>query len=244
MNKMVHSPYFNQREDIIQLFTYLKKNIKASGSKELDREKVFRFVFKDEVFDEQKLRYKTSFLLSIVKRYLIQIELEKDNIQSQQYLYKGMRKKGLEVFFAKELSNAAQLLEKGRYRDSHFYLKKYQLGMDDAISKMPQRRIGEMNFQSIGDDLNVSYISSMLRLSCNIQSHKTISGQVYDLNLLKEVLLLIESGKYIDIPAVALYYRSYQAIEFLKNNDIKNSELNFNELKKLINQYLEIIFAF
>ncbi|MEM1321012.1 MAG: hypothetical protein AAGG75_12235 [Bacteroidota bacterium] len=240
LGKMVRSSYFNQREDVVRLFSYLEQKMKTAGSRELEREKVFRFVFKKETFDQQKLRYTTSFLFNIVKRYLIQVELEADKIQAQQYLYRGMRKKGLEVFFTKELSNTTALLEKGRYRDSHFYLKNYQLGMDDAISKMPQRRIGAMNFQSIGDFLNISYLSSMLRLSCNIQSHGTISGQVYDVNLLKEVLSLIQSGQYIDIPAVALYYRCYQAIEFLKNGDLHHSELNFNELKMLINRHWKL----
>jgi hypothetical protein len=64
----------------------------------MSREKVFSKVYA-EGFDENKLRHTTSFLLKILKKYLTQVEFENDQVQTQQYLCKSFRKKGMEVFF-------------------------------------------------------------------------------------------------------------------------------------------------
>ncbi len=235
--KFSHSPYYNQRNDAIRLFEYLDDAIHNLKPTALHRELVFKHVFLNETFNEIKLRHTTSFLLKILKKYLSQSELENDIIQSHLSLCKSLRKKGLGVFFEKEIANAHQLLENESQRNSKYYFQKYQLGMEEAIYTMPQRRSGDMNFQSIADQLTISYISSVLRLSCNMQSHQTMSGQVYDLNLLHEVLQLIASGTYLEVPAVALYFRCYSAIENLEKNEIERSESHFEQLKLLIDRH-------
>ena len=116
--------------------------------------------------------------------------------------------------------------------------------MEEAVFTMPQRRSGEMNFQAIADQLSISYISSMLRLSCNIQSHQTLSGQVYDLKFLPEILTLLESGEYLKVPAVTLYYHCYRAIESLGNvlpdqatENSLDAAADFQQLKTLIQKH-------
>ena len=238
--KFVRSPYFNQREDIVRLFDYLDFVLHHSKPKALDRKKVFTSVFPTETFEEKKLRHITSFLLKITKRYLAQAESQNDPVQMQQYLCKSLHKKGLGTFFEKELFNAQQILEKETFRDSKYYFQKYQLGLEEAMFTMPQRRSGEMNLQSTANQLTISYISSMLRLSCNIQSHQTMSKQVYDLKLLPEVLALIESGFFLDVPSIAVYFRCYSAFEWLEKNQIEASENNFEELKHLIAKHWKL----
>ena len=232
--KFVRSPYFNQREDIIQLFDYLDIALNNLKPRDLDRKIVFDRVFPDESFDEQKLRHTTSFLLNILRKYLAHSASQDDPIQNRYYLCRSLRKKGLRVFFEKVLAQTQDLLENNTERDSKFYFQKYQLGLEEAIYTMPQRRSGEMNFESTGRQLTISYISSILRLSCNIQSHQTMSKQVYDLKLLPEVLALIEAGNYLEVPAVSVYYHCYSAIENLEKSQIEKSESNFKQLKSLI----------
>ena len=246
--KFVRSPYFNQREDVIQLFDYLDEVFSKFSPVALHREQVYNKVYPQESFDEKKLRSTAFSLLKILKRYLVQSELETDAIQSQQYLCKALRRKGLEVFFEKEITNTRNVLEKKTYRDSKFYYQKYQMGMEEALHTMPQRRSGEMNFQTNAELLNISYISSLLRLSCNIQSHKTMSGQVYDLELLPEVLAKIETGAYVNVPAVNLYFHCYKSIEGIenlsveqqKNNSLTSSEIHFQQLKKLMEEHWKL----
>ena len=238
--KFIRSPYFNQREDIIILFDYLQKKMQPFRPEALERTLVFKKLYPKQSFDEKQLRHVTSFLLKNLKKYLAHAELEEDQIQSQQYLCYALRKKRMESFFEKELSNSQKNLEQTSFRDSTFYLKKYQLSMEEAIHAMPQRRSGEMNFQSIADQLSISFISSLLRLSCNIQSYKTISGQLFDIKLLPDVLKTLDQGAYADVPAISLYYHCYNAIENLDQKNIIASEESFQKLKMLIQKHWQI----
>jgi len=238
--KFVQSPYFNQREDVVQLFTYLEPAIKKLALSDLDRRKVFKAVYPKEAFTEKRLRHTTSVLLKLVKKYFIQLELENDTISSQQYFYKSLRERDLPVFFEKEWSTANVLLEKESRRDGAFYFQKYKLDLEGLLHTMSQRRTGEMNFQNVADQLTIFYISGILRLCTQIQSHRTLSKQVYDLKLLRQVLDFIAEGGYEDIPVVSLYYHGYKSIECLEQEDLPNSETHFQKLKSLIAEHWQL----
>ncbi|MFK8006087.1 MAG: hypothetical protein AB8H03_06935 [Saprospiraceae bacterium] len=238
--KFVRSPYFNQREDVIKLFDYLDEAIHLLPPIAMNREKVFSQVYSD-VFDEKKLRHTTSVLLKVLKKYLLQAEFENDKIRTQQYLCKSFRKKGMEVFFEKELIQNRVVLEKEIYRDGKFYFKNYELGMEEAGFTAAHLRKENKNFQSTADHLTISFVANMLQLGCEIQSHQTMSKETYDLKLLPQILNLIAAGSYKDIPVVNLYFHCYNAIENLKNNTITKSENHFQELKKLIYKHWKII---
>ena len=171
--KFVRSPYFNQREDVVRLFDYLDRVLLTQPPSAIHRKKIYNNVYPNESFNEKKLRSTFFTLLKILKKYLALAEWETDPIQNQQYLCKSLRKRGLEVFFKKELINTRKLIENETHRDSKFFQQKYQLETEEALFTMPQRRSGAMNFQNHAELLNTSYISNLLRLSCNIQSHKT-----------------------------------------------------------------------
>jgi len=192
--KFVKSPYYNQRTDVVLLFDYLDRAIHFLQPIDMNREKVFSKVYSEE-FDEKKLRHTTSHLLKILKKYLIQIEFENDDFQTQQYLFKSFR----------------------------------------------HLRNENKNFQSTADHLTISFVASMLRLGCEIQSHQTMSKEVYDLKLLPQILDLIAAGEFKDIPVVNLYFHCYNSIENLKNNTITKSETHFQEFKKLIHQHWKLI---
>ena len=239
--KFVRSPYFNQREDVIRLFDYLDKAINSLSLAALDKEKVFAEIYPEEIFNTNKLRHTTSVLLKILKKYIIQTELQNDVIQNQQYLYKGFRKKGLDTFYEKEIKVSRNLLEKEIYRDSHFYFRKYEIGMEEATFGIAQRRTEAKDLQPITNDLTIAFIASMMRLSCEIQSHQTLITQTFDLKLLSKILKLIEEGDYDEIPLILLYYHCYNSFGDLNNNKIAKSEIHFDKLKKLIQQHWELI---
>lgn len=231
--KFVRSPFFNQREDVIQLFDYLDKAIHTLSPSAIDREEVFQQVY-DRTFDEKKLRHTTSVLLKVLKKYLIQAELEEDNLQAQQYLCQSFRKKGMDVFFEKALGHNRKILENENYRDGKFYFKNYELGVLEANFTAAHLRQENKKFQSIADHLTISFVINMLQLGCEIQSHQTMSQEIYELKLLPNILAIIEEGMFKDEPIVNLYFNCYNAIDHLEKNEIDQSEKYFEAFKKLI----------
>jgi len=239
--KFVRSPYFNQREDVIRLFDYLDEMLGALKVENLDRKLVFKAVYGMETFEEQKLRHTSSVLLKLLKKYLVQLELEKDKMQHQAYLCKAYRQKSLDTFFEKALLQGRQDLEKETYRDSAFYYKHFEWAMEEAVFTVSYRRNEHKQFQTIADHLSISFIANLLRLKCEIQSHQTMSEQVYNLQLLPKVLKLLAAGEYLDIPIVALYYHCYSAFDALEQNEVVLSEKHFHSLKELIHTHWTLI---
>jgi hypothetical protein len=105
-------------------------------------------------------------------------------------------KKEWKFFFEKELTQSRAILEKENYRDSKFYFKNYELGLEEAGFTAAHLRNENKNFQATADSLSISFVANILKIGCEIQSHQTMSEQVYNLKLLPQVLDLIESNKF------------------------------------------------
>lgn len=238
--KFVRSPYYNQREDVVLLFDYIDGALADVKPEILDRERVFEVVYPHLAFDDKKLRQVNSCLLQILKRYLAQAEWEADGVSVKQYLCESLRKKGLESFFEKELSNARSLLAKEPFEDRDFYFQKYKIGIEDIVFTS-QRKSEETNFHAIVAPLNIFYISEILRLACAMQSNKTISGQDQELKFLPQILAFLETGEYLEEPVVGLYYFSYKAQEELDKGNTVASEKNFQQLKNGINENWQLL---
>ena len=237
--KFVHSPYFNQREDIQRLNAYLEDAIKHLPRTALSKELVFAEVYKDEKFNEKKLRHSRSVLFRLLKKFLGQKEYEGEAVHAQQYLCSALRKKGLTNFFEKELEKTYALIEANHFRDSNYYQNKFELWVEESIVQSPQNRSDTTNFQSSADQISIAYISRILRISCNIQSLQNMASPISELKLLPGILDIVQSGEYLHIPAVAIHYHGYRALEYLEQH-IEKSEMHFEALKDLIHTHWQL----
>ncbi|MFK7934955.1 MAG: hypothetical protein AB8G22_15705 [Saprospiraceae bacterium] len=229
--KWVRSPVFNQREDVIQLYDYLHKNLHRPSPRLLDKEVVFSSVFVNEKYDGKKLRYTTSFLLKCIKQYFSYQRYIADNFRQQLDLCYALRERGLDKYFAKEWNEVERIQQKNPLRNAHFHYQNYQLQEEQYHQITQQRRSKAMDFAPLTNELTTFFIADLLRQSCNILTHNIQTQQAVSIQLLAEVLQHVEQHDYSNAPAVLIYYHSYSA---LKNLD---EEHHFEQLKKYIHDY-------
>ena len=242
LRKFVRSPYFNQREDVTRLFDHFDQvlNNKKGGS--VKKEDVWKAVFPKQKFNDKTLHYTASFLLKTIRRYLAQSEAQEDALQQQFNLCLALRKRGMEKSFQKKLLAMGALQQKQNRRNTRYHFDRYQFEMYLSSLTMQQRRSGEMNLQTVHDELTTYFMAETLRQGCTILAHQTMSKQVYDLNLLDEVLALVEAGGYEDVTAVMVYYSAFKALSVdgrgLSVDGQRSSggemDVHFSELKKRI----------
>ena len=235
--KMVHSPYYNQREDLARLVVYLESKINTSKATILDKKAIFEATFPGKDYDEQQLRYALSFLLKVLKKYLLQTELEEDEVQQQIYLSRALRKRGLDKYAEKELKLTSQILEKQNRRNSFYHYQRYQLTQEELSLTLLQKRSGIANFQTVSEELTISYIADILRHSCSLLTQQSMSRQSHHLQLLEAALQLVDHSEYQQIPAIAIYFRIYRALYALEQNQLDTSEEEFNIAKQLVEQH-------
>lgn len=226
----MRSPFFNQRADVIALFDYLafaKKNPDVP----VEKKTIFQHLFPNQIYDDELMRLVMFFLQKNIKHYFSYVAIFDNEVSKSIYLCQALRQRGLAQAFEKELQKANQLLQKSSHRNISFHYHNYQLHLERYEQEHKNRRSGQMNLQELADELTTFYIADMLRHSCTILSHQSMSRQHYDLQLLEEVLGQVEKGNYEDTPAVSIYYHAYKALSNQAN------ETHFHRLKALITTY-------
>lgn len=209
--KYVHSPIHNSRQDVIDLFLYLRNRLDGPSPYKLDKTSAFSKIYPKEVFDEKKIRYTMSFLYKVLKSFLSYLEFTNDPIEEQILLSRALKKRGLYRIYKQEIEKCNKGLHRQTLRNIDFHHKNYQLAYEQFDFYSIQKRKAANSIPIPNDELTVYYIANILRFSCSTLSLKTVAYSDHQQDLLEEVVQLVEQKDYLNIPAVAIYYYTYKA---------------------------------
>lgn len=229
LKKVVRSPFFNHREDVIALFDYLAANMSRPEAW-LHRERVFAHIFKGAPFDMQEMRYVMSFLINIIKEYLAFEEIKSDQALIKLHLVKALKRRGAVNLIEKITEEAIEEHNLLELRDSHYYLTQYKLFNEEY--QMVSRSAFSSQFDP--DPLFKSWTAfqliECLKVGCMGISLRNFSKKEYPVPLLKDVLVAIETGQYSDNPTISVWYHTYKCLEKT------DGDAHFIALKQLIAQ--------
>ncbi len=228
LEKFVTSPYFNQRQDVIDLFQHLRKCHPFKQKKHLDRHEIFQVLFPGKPYDEKQLGYTFSFLFKALKNYLAYEEIMDNPVNEQTNLCRALRKRGVKRVFESEFKVAQKLVEDQPLRNADYHFFRYQLAVEQYTVNSSESRNPEEIFQEVDDHFGHYFIANRLRLSSAALSYKTIYQSNTTQLLLEEVLQHAQSHDYMHIPAISIYYHSYKALTE------EDSIPHFNQLRELI----------
>lgn len=212
LRKWVRSPFFNQREDVILLFDYLDKNRPFDKPAKVHREYIFSKIFPNEQYDEKKIGYAQSFLLTEIKKFIAYEEFSNHQIQSQILLTKNLRKRGLNRLFESEWKNANILLKKQPIRNSDYHFFNYQLQNEQYEFTNNLSRKHPKGLQEASNELTNYFIAQKLKQSCDKLSHQKLIGADYQQGFTTMVLHYLENDKIPKSTAVEIYYQSYKTL--------------------------------
>ncbi len=237
LRKLVQSPFHNQRQDVLQLLDYLEKPIRQTRPALLDKDRVFAALFPKQTFTEATLRYTMSFLLQMIKQYLIQSELEQQPPQQQLLLARALRQRGMDKYAERELRSAQKVLDQKAWRHGYYHFQRYQIAQEELSLTLLQKRSGLANFQSVSEELTLAYIADLLRHSCSLLMQRSMSTTAHSLQLREAALQLIDQSNYQEVPAIAVYWRIYQALYHQEREEMAASEEAFENAKALLEQH-------
>lgn len=234
MKKMVRSPFFNQRQDLVDLLAFVEDAIihtKIVPTKEA----VFAHLYPDSSsFDPQQVRLVMSLLYKLVEQYIALEEFTSDPLEVKLKLTTALRKRELMKPAQLSLKDANKRLEAYPYRNADFYVSKYYLEIEQFELHTLEKRNVKHDMQTISDAVDVSFLSNKLWQTCVAITHQNVSKIEYDFGMLPAVLAYLEERpQLLDIPAIGLYYYCYLA---LVHRDV---EEYFHRFKALIFEYGE-----
>lgn len=234
LGKWVESPAHNQRQDVVNLYTYLVDQDRLLSDELLKKEVAFTWVYPNEAFDDARFRQTMHFFMKMVEDYIAFSELSVDSARVKLALARFYRKRNLKKGVTKSLRQAKEILEKQSYRNESFYRVDYDIQQEQYLFQSQQQRITTYNLQELSEALDISYLAEKLRQACHMLTHQKVYKTEYNIGLIEPVLKHIEEKKYGEIPAVSVYYHGLKTLTNVEEED------HFRQLKSLILEHVNL----
>ena len=225
--KWLHSPFHNQRQDIIKLFEYIFADNHLYKEGYLDKPTVFSWTFPKETYDDAKMRQVIFFLMQAVEQFLAYQEFSKNPITVKSSLAKSYRKRTLDKSFEKTIKNVQKAQEEKGFKNEVFYRNNYALELERYAYLSKVKRLS-FNLQEISDSMDIAFIAGKLRQSCLMLTHQNVYKKEYNIQLINEILNLVEKENHLKIPLIATYFFIYKTITE------KENETHYQNLKEQI----------
>ncbi len=248
--QFVQSPYFNSNKKVGQLYQYLYKSAPNFEAKRLEKQKVFKYLFPGETFNNSKLQQLMSKLVKLLEQFWVQERFGKAIMQQQLELTKSYRERNLPLYWEKNQEVLATLLQEqnktsnqnqnNKAGDTHYYQFQLAIELHDNIEQAEQRN-KEPNLQNVSDNLDQYYFINKLKYYCKAINFQRFKSVDYEFILIDKILQEVEKGqtksgkKWLEIPAVAIYYYGVQTL--LRPRGEQAALTHFKELKQLLKKH-------
>ncbi len=224
--KFVHSPFHVTHPGVVQLFEYLKHNLHAAS---LEQSTLLKAVGET---DPRRIYHLTNYLLEAVEKFLALEQWEEQEPVHHLGTVTALRRLHLKGPFAGMLRYAHKRLKNSALRGADYYRSDYALSLEAYYGSLQQGRAKSFNLQELSDAQDIAFLCEKLRTGCLLLSHQAVSKQEYDKGLLDNTLQFLQGHRYLEIPAVAVYYHGYYAQ--LGGTD---SDAHFGQLKILLQEH-------
>ena len=207
LDQVLHSPFFNQRDDLPRLFGYLRKCIETGATPR--REEAFALAYPDERYDYARLRHLMSFLYKQAENVLVEQEMERDPGTRNTLLVRGLHRRNADKPLRSTLNARTRILQKAPIRNTDFHLHRIEtLRIEMSMSEARTEKL-QVQFQELAGEIDLFFILHKLQMACAALTHQRLFSVEYDLGMLEIVLRHIETHKLDQIPEVAVCYACY-----------------------------------
>ena len=224
VRKFLVSPFFNQRDDLVQLFDWIIRD------EDLKKEAFWQQLNADLPFEEQKLRLLMSYLHGLLEQYIAIKELNGNPLQVQLQLAIGYRKRGLGDALERVRKNLEKALEAQPLRNTFYHETRYQLQWEVHQLAYPQDPTNLNGLQALSTSADVLYLAQKLRLICLIAAHQSVypSSAQGSPDPEEALIRVAERPDLAALPAIATYLHCYRMLRH------PTEETHFQQLKNLL----------
>ena len=227
LRKFLSSPFFNQREDVVQLFEFIVEwvfTLRATPAKE----RAFEALYPGRPYDAQQVRYVMSWLLKAAEQFLaLQPQLSDERRQKIE-LARAYREKRLPKHFRQTMQQLNRLQQQQPIRNAEYFEYEYRIQLEQYAFTASRKRISEHNLQDISDNIDLAFVARKLRQTCFLLSHQAVYKRDYDFGLLEETLDFVSRKGLLRIPTIAGYYHCYHALKGFE------PEMHFQRFKDIL----------
>jgi len=212
----LEAPYFGFHHKIVTLGRYLV-DLYPSFSKEwLTKEKFSELLFGNGgIVADQAIHDQFSQLNKCFDQFLAQSQFEKDEFQQELYLSRAFASKRERDFLTRSWKKADKKLNKsGGLEPSHHFFRFQYLQEVNRLHQQRKLKKEEDPLEMMGQELDYFFLSSRLKMACELQNRQRIFNITYELELVKHILVFLrqENNPYLQNPLISIYVRIYELL--------------------------------
>ncbi|MBC8046736.1 MAG: hypothetical protein H7Y00_08075 [Fimbriimonadaceae bacterium] len=206
-DEFLRSPFFNKNQTIVQLFEKIKPFYPAFETNELERNNLYKLIYGNENYEEQKLRYLMTDLTKQLEEYLCYKAISNEELFKMHLLLYTYRIRKLERPFFSTVKLAEKMLEDWPRRDVSHAFYEYLIEEDKYKYASDQKEhLSKSNLQKVVDDLDKYFILNKMRYSAEIINNKNVVAINYKLFLYEEIMNHLRINPLDHVPAAKVYY--------------------------------------
>ena len=213
LEKFVSSPYFNENEEVITLFHYIREQFDfslvdpAEGKAELlTKEAAFNALFPGESYRDLRVRHLMSALNKLAKRFLAIRNFEDSPVLPHLHLLRELRTQTPGKVYELSMKEALQSLAQQPVHNDEFYYHRFLLESERNLYLQQQNvRSLDSNIQLAVDSLDLSYLITKPKSACAILNNQKVLDLENRILLLDEIRRHIDQTDYSAVPAILIY---------------------------------------
>jgi len=207
---------FNQRTDVKQLLSV----VIAEKGRSFPPAIYWAKAFPNKAFSITAFNLVTSRLFKLLEDYLIQEEMKKEASLKKFYLAKAYRRLQEEKLFKGAVRDTARALDKQPFQNMDYLQRKHDLSFQQFDYILSSNRKEKTNLKEVNEHLDAYFIAAKLRHACYGLSRQVVKQEEFVIGLLDEAMNQVATKPaLLDIPAIAIYYHCYNAIQNIADDD-------------------------
>lgn len=210
--KFVASPFHNEQEELVQLFSiidqYLRGSEKEQKTNQLEKEVIWEQIFGKKKYNDVRFRRLSSDLIKLVYSFLSYNSYQKDGLSEQLNLLKALRKLSLNKHFDSTFKQISQALDKNASRNADYHLSSFTNNYNlFNFPKNVQAKIKLFNNLEQADyHLECFFIIKKLENYCDYIGYKEGISFDVKITLPPSFLEYVENSIFIKDPFVKAYF--------------------------------------
>ncbi len=232
-SKFLASPFFNEREKPIELLAICTAYQPDYNSPKLQKEKVYTRLYPTEQYTDIKMRQLLSYTTGKLEEFLAYQQFATNPHQPKQALLQSFNERDGDKQFD-QLYSALQRNTLEQALDAEHYLQEYQqLQTFNSFSEKQAQKQGrklDVRLDEASEQLDLFYLTSKLRLYCDILNYKSIMAHTGELPLIPQLLEHVAQQDYTHAPVILIYYHAAHCL-------MGQGEGHFEQLNTLLEQH-------
>ncbi len=203
-----------QRHKALLLLEYLLKHHRQEGSKALQKEVVFQYIFSGESYASNKIDKLMARLLKAAKKFIVYTyaDLEQNEERQLLVLARFYRSKELEKQFQQCIAQLQKRQADSTQQDADYFYRRYLIEREVThFASLHNKRRGDLNLPQTLQSLDAFYLIAKLEYACWSLAQRISAPLEVEKSLgLLDLLLPRIKNDYLPLyPLMHLYYEAY-----------------------------------